>query len=177
MAKKTNKTSEWKKLTITLTMLLLILGGFIVFSSLPLHTGKTIILKTLPLDPFDPFRGQYMQINYEISNLPAPVGVRPGDTVYVVLAEDTKGIWNAQDTLLEKPQGTYIKGTVHDLRGKEIRIEYGIESYFFEKGAELPTENITMEVKVDSRGNARIVQMRHNDEPIQIKYREVGLTS
>jgi uncharacterized membrane-anchored protein len=33
-------------------------------------TGKTVYLRTAPIDPNDPFRGQFVRLNYEISTIP-----------------------------------------------------------------------------------------------------------
>ncbi|MFA6177031.1 MAG: GDYXXLXY domain-containing protein, partial [Phycisphaerae bacterium] len=34
-----------------------------------LRTGKTIYLRTVPIDPRDLFRGDYVRLQYEISNI------------------------------------------------------------------------------------------------------------
>ena len=52
-----------------LLLVLLIVLSFIFYNEWPLLTGKKVVLATQPIDPFDPFRGQYMSINYEISRI------------------------------------------------------------------------------------------------------------
>ena len=56
---------EYKKLIATLGVICIIIGVFILYLAWPLMTGKTIVLATRPIDPFDIFRGQYIVINYE----------------------------------------------------------------------------------------------------------------
>lgn len=180
MEKKTNQKSrrEIKRLIITLVVLFLIVGTFILYLSWPLLTGKTIILATRPVDPFEPFRGQYISINYEISSIPSIEGVKEGNKVYVILKPDESKIWRYERAILTKPnQGTFISGVVESVYGDSMRIRYGIEQFFFERNAELPTRNITVEAKVDSSGQARISNLLHDDKPIEIEYKKVSLTS
>ena len=79
---------------------------------------------------------------------------------------------------MEKPQrGTFIKGTVKSAYGGTMRVEYGIEQFFFERHADFPQRDLTVEVKVSSSGQARISQLLHEGKPINITYREPSLTS
>lgn len=163
------------KLTIFITILIL---GFAIASLVlywPLLTGKTMILATRPVDPFDPFMGQYMTISYEISQVSRAAGAsqeKVPQTVYISLEEDNTGIFRYKDSSLEKPaHGDFIKGSTKSVSGNNMNVEYGIEQFYFERGATLPTQNITVEVKVSSTGQARISKLLHNGEPIKIKYR------
>lgn len=162
---------EVLKLLLVILTLLLILGSFILYLSWPLLTGQTIVLALRPVDPFDPFRGQYITLNYEVSSLPSVEGAREGNTVYVLLKEDKQGIWRYQNASLSRPdKGIVIAGRVRSLYGNTMTLEYGIEQYFFERHAQLPTQNLTVEVKVSSNGNARITQLLHNGKPAEILY-------
>ena len=35
-----------------------------------LHVGKLVLLETQPVDPRDPLRGDFVRLNYKISNIP-----------------------------------------------------------------------------------------------------------
>jgi len=165
-----------KRLGITLGILIGIVLIFTLYLSWPLLTGTTVILETFPVDPFDPIRGQYIVINYKISTLPA-LDVSEGQTVYVPLSPNAEGIWEAKEASLSKPSGTFIKGKVKWISGSEMTLEYGIEQFFFERNAQFSTENLTVEAKVSSSGQARIVQLLHKGEPIEIEYKKPSLTS
>ena len=170
--------SEYKKLFVTFGVILVLLGGFILYLSWPLLTGKTIILATRPVDPFDIFRGQYITIGYEINQVPAIDGVNVGDVMYVLVQKDEGGIWGYLSATGIKPSDdVFLRGIVRSVGGGSMQLEYGIEQFFFEKGAHFPGTNMTVEVKVDSSGKARIVQLLHNGEPLNITYRDVTLTS
>jgi uncharacterized membrane-anchored protein len=170
--------NQYTRLMIALIVLLGIAGTFILYLSLPFLTGKAIVLATRPVDPFDLLRGQYMTINYEISNIPAVEGAKESDRIYVLLNPDNQGIWRYKEAALVKPNdGTFIKGIVKSVYGNNMWLEYGIEQFFFERNAKLPTRNITVEAKVDSSGQARIVNLLHNGKPIEIEYKKPSITS
>src|SRR3989344_4931662 len=162
---------QYLSLVILLSLILILLFSFIIYNQWPLMTGKKIVLATQPIDPFDPFRGQYIAINYEISNINDAEGFKEGDYIYILLKEDEQGIWRREKISESKPDtGDYIRGKVTNVYNKNIRIEYGIEQFFFERHAELPTRNITVEVNVADSGRAKIAQLLYNGEPIEIKY-------
>ncbi|MBI2138233.1 GDYXXLXY domain-containing protein [Candidatus Woesearchaeota archaeon] len=154
-----------------------ILAGFLIalalFLNIPLAAGKSVILKTLPVDPFDPLRGQYMAIRYEINTIPLVKGANEGITVYVLLRENENKTWDYASASTERPkEGIFIKGDIETIKKKEMAVKYGIEQYFFERGGQLPSQNITVEAKVDRSGRARIVQLLHNMEPVEIEFRK-----
>ncbi len=153
-----------------------IAGTFILYLSWPLLTGETIVLDTRPVDPFDIFRGQYLTIGYEIASVPAIEGAKEGETVYVALREDEEEIWRYKDASLVRPKGMFIKGEITSISGENMRIEYGIEQYFFERNAKVATRNMTVEVRV-SNGKARISQLLIDGEPIEIEYGDFELGS
>lgn len=165
-------------LIAVVSVVLLVLVSFIFYNQWPLLTGDKIVLATQPVDPFDPFRGQYMTINYEISRLSDVEDFQVDDTIYVSLKEDDEGIWRKESVSQTKPQrGDFIKGKVTNVYGNSVRIEYGIEQFFFERHAQLPTRNITVEVSIASSGRPMLSQMLYNGEPIEIEYEEFDIKS
>lgn len=167
--------NQYKKLIIVITLLIIGFGLAILILSWPLLTGKTYVLATAPIDPFDLFRGQYIQINYEISRVTISniSESNIGDYIYVDLEKDSEGIYRFKQASLEKPeQGDFIRGKIISAYGSTARVEYGIEQYYFERGAEFSTINLTIEIKVSSSGQARIQRLLQDGQPINISYRE-----
>jgi len=166
-------------LIAVLVLVLVIVLVFVLYNQWPLMTGKHIVLDTRPVDPFDPFRGQYMTIGYEISTIThSSVGFSEEDTIYVSLKEDDEGIWRSEGASKTKPAlGDFIKGKVTSVSGNRVNVDYGIEQYFFERHADLPTRNITVEVSVASSGRAKLVQLLHNGEPVVPEYEEFDIKS
>ncbi len=164
---------QYTRLIIVLVLLIAAAGGFVLYLSMPLLTGKTVILKTQPVDPFDMLRGQYLTINYEISRVNL-ADAKEGDTIYVSLKEGDDKIWHSTNISLSKPyNGIFIKGKARQSwRG----VEYGIEQYFFERDAHIPRMD-SVKVKIDDTGQARIVELLMNGQPLNITYRKPSLTS
>jgi len=165
-------------LIIVFLVILSVVISFISYNEWPKLTGDKIVLATQPVDPFDPFRGQYMRINYDISRLNDITGFEEGDTIYVLLEEDEQEIWRFKDTSMSKPdRGDFIKGKVTRSSGTDVSIEYGIEQFFFERHADVPTTNITVEVSVANSGRAVFSQLLQHGKPVEIEYEDIDLTS
>lgn len=183
MEKKDNEINGTMKkrylyLIIVLSLVFGSLLSFMLYNEWPLLTGKRIVLATRPVDPFDLFRGQYMAINYEISTIPNSGEFKEGDYVYVSLKKDNQSIWRYVSASKSRPSsGDFIKGKVERTTGSSAIVKYGIEQFFFERGADLPTTDITVEVALSDSGRARLVQLFHNGKPIEIKYRKANITS
>ena len=168
--------NQYKRLILALAVLIGIAGSFMLYLSLPLILGKTVVLKTQPVDPFDILRGQYLTISYEISRASLPAETKEGDTVYVSLKESDDKIWHAEKASLIKPDsGVFIRGTAkQSWRG--LGVEYGIEQYFFERDAHIPRMD-SAKVKIDSSGQARIAELLMNGTALNITYTKPSLTS
>jgi uncharacterized membrane-anchored protein len=134
--------------------------------------GKTILLKTAPVDPYSIMSGYYVVLGYEISNPRVSTEWKnwpEGKPVWVVLRSDpNNNVWDAVSVHDKQPvvpnDCVVIKGKVSASRW---RIEYGIESYFIPEDARGKVEQdfrnhsreAKAEVKVDSSGNAAITKL------------------
>ena len=135
----------------------IVLVSMIVICVMPSVTGETVLLRTVPVDPRDLFRGDYVILSYEISRIPSEgisgqlgqVGVfEQGRTVYVSLVpEDDGRHWRADRFSFEQPSGLSIRGTI--TRGR--RIEFGIESYFVQEGEGLKYERAALDRTLSAR--------------------------
>jgi uncharacterized membrane-anchored protein len=169
---------QYLHLILVLALIIGVILSFVIYNQWPLLTGKKIVLATQPVDPFDPFMGQYLTINYDISRIPFIAGFFAEDNIYVILEEDSMGVWRKTGFSKEKPlSGDFIRGRVIRADSEQVFVEYGIEQYYFERNAELPITNITVEAKVASSGRAKIVQLLHNGKPVEIKYQKFDIRS
>jgi uncharacterized membrane-anchored protein len=135
------------------------------FNLYVLAAGTTVTLKTIPVDPRDIFRGDYVALRYDTSAVQTKKSFEHGQKVYVVLKEG-KPYWTACDVSEELPplnrDQVAIKGIVDSWGAGPIYVRYGIEQYFLPEGkATFPTSNHAPDVAVavDSRGNAVIKQL------------------
>jgi uncharacterized membrane-anchored protein len=132
-------------------------------------TGKIILLKTAPVDPYSIMSGYYVTLSYEISNPKVSDEWKKwpeGRPVWVMLKADPNGVLDAVSVHDRRPSVpkdcVVIKGRTH-----RWRIEYGIESYFIpedtrdkvEQDLRRNSKEAKAEVKVDSAGNAAITKL------------------
>ena len=118
---------------------LVVLATMIVVKVWPLLTGEIVLLRVVPVDPRDMFRGDYVALSYDFSQAPkdkmSGFDVQDpdtGTTAYVSLVPEEDGKhWRMSGVSAQKPAaGKYIRGTFTGWR----RIECGIESYYVQEG-------------------------------------------
>lgn len=141
----------------------------IITNLVPLVTGQTILVRVVPVDPRDLFRGDYVILSYDFSRVPHETpGIRMDDLpslqpVYVTMVPDTDGRhWKADKFSAERPEsGLYLKGRI---TGSWLA-EYGIESFFVEEGKGLQYEGavrnrkLSAEIAVDGSGKAALKRL------------------
>ena len=128
------------------------------------HMAPTIRLKTMPVDPRDLLRGDYMTLNYEISRhrSTSPEG-RNRDEVCVVLKP--AGNYQAIDEILThdplpEDERLWVYATASGRDG-DLRLEYGIERYFVPEGRGTPSfKNIEVEASVSPTHRLYIKHVR-----------------
>ncbi len=116
-----------------------------------LQNGTEIVLETRPIDPRSLFRGHYVRLNYDISNIkPETVKTdgkfKRGERVFVRLKPGMDGYWKAvaisQKPVPPQKNTAMIAGKIGHHSAKSINIRYGIERYFVPKTKALKLENI-----------------------------------
>lgn len=160
-------------LIITTLLWFLILGGIIGAKQYIIATGTEVLLETQPVDPRDFFRGDYVILSYKISNIDnASRDLIPGQTIYVELDQSGKYSTIKQIHTDKPAEGLFIKGRVQYGFNDNLRVEYGIESYFVPEGegrALESGENIEVKVLIDKYGNAIINELYLNNEPVRFQ--------
>ena len=125
-------------LTLGIAFQLIVLMTMIVPPLTTKLTGDTVLLRIAPVDPRDFFRGDYVILSYDFSQLPvnAIAGTQAyelqGKMVFVSIELDSDGKhWRASSFKLEKPTtGKFLCGRIKG--GNQI--EFGIESFFVQQG-------------------------------------------
>lgn len=160
---------------------LVIIIGFVATKEFTLRTGEQVLLKTVPVDPRDLFRGDYVILRYKLSTLnlndiPADyTDFKIRDKIYVSLDEEngcgvpSKVYRNSPET-----EDVFLKGIVKDVRGKRLTVEYGIESYFVPEGKGKEIERargkaLDVKVSIDKFGNAVIKSLLIDGKQISFK--------
>lgn len=144
------------------------------------RSGESFYLRTVPLDPRDLLRGDYVALNYEISQLDTeilaqylPQGeIQQADRVYVLLEKGGDGIARLRGFSVDEPdQGLFIRGRAQGYWSAQSRefllIKYGIEKYFVEQGqaeeleSGVDAEGTSLEVEVAVGGSGTAVIKGH----------------
>jgi uncharacterized membrane-anchored protein len=130
--------------------------------------GKEIRLLAQPVDPLDVFRGNYVVLRYEISQLQVPYDVQKGQQLCADLFETASEVYSARYAY-DGPAGdrkTICGHATADARGGEsVGIEYGIETYYAsaerarEIGASIANGRLYVVVDLDEDGGARIEKL------------------
>ncbi len=117
------------KFLVVVLLQVLLLVGMIGYREHWISTGERILLRTVPLDPRDIFRGDYVSLSYDISNLDldalgTPAGIRMNDRIFVSLIRDADGTYKAVSARTAPPaQGRYIQGrALHEMQAQKWEV-------------------------------------------------------
>jgi len=107
--------------------------------------GQEIILETKAYDPTDLFRGDYVAINFAISDIPKSMVDLPIDKVnnknlFVSLKQEGKYYVVGQVSETKPKQGVYLKGKFQEVYNGingagDFRVDYSMDKYFVEQGS------------------------------------------
>lgn len=154
------KSELTKKYLIGITLPLLLLFSMTILPLATIFFGETILLKTRPIDPRDLFRGDYVILNYEISEIETtklPKNIIDGykedyyqlqnKEIFVVL-KTSPTYHEVEYATLEKPNSKlFLKGRIQwvnieykstnnqnpDLSSQEllsVQVQYNLDKYF-----------------------------------------------
>ena len=147
-----------------------------------LASARVVTLKTAPVDPRDMFRGDFVVLNYDISNLdPAKLDgedkFESADTVYVTLVNKGE-TWEAA-AIAHKPfaiqGGIPLRGKVQYANDNSLRVEYGVESYYVPEGTGHTIEDavrkngLTVDIAVDAQSRGAIKALRQGGQVFYVE--------
>jgi uncharacterized membrane-anchored protein len=153
-----------------------------------LASGKVILLETARVDPRDLLRGDYLILNYTISDVPTNLFVPPvtkdlpaGTDVFVALAPGTNRFYEV--TRAGTNKFAPAAGEVL-LRGKSewnwrngsgfVHVGYGLENYFVAEGSGNPSGKLTVQAVVPATGRAKIKQVFVDGKPYAEEMKKSG---
>ncbi|QRY69317.1 GDYXXLXY domain-containing protein [Ensifer sp. PDNC004] len=162
------------------------LGYMIESRASILRSGRDVLLKTVPVDPRDLLRGDYVILSYDISRLQPELF--KGDTpkqseeaqIYVRLEKQLDGFWAATEASFQ-PLG--LAGDSVVLRSlpfiyypssalSSVSVEYGIERFYVPEGEGRTLEEarnaeaLSVNIRVDAKGKAQIREIAVNGSPV-----------
>jgi uncharacterized membrane-anchored protein len=176
-----NKFAKIRKRSVQLALLVLLQAVFLTLLAFSYYAvdwyGKEIRLKTAPVDPRDLVYGDYVVLNYDISQVPDTLwqGTNKPEynvPVYVVLKPE-QGVYQAVAVYPNKPASVktgevVLKGrTGYEMAG-QMRILYGIERYYVPEGTgkelEDKRQDTMVKVKIAPWGQQKISGLELSSE-------------
>ena len=159
-----------RKLTIIICIIwITIISVWVIRSEYILNTGREVLLKTIPVDPRDLLMGDYVILNYDISQLPESdkyLKDYPQETVYVILKTDKNNIASIERIhrgVSQPDAPLYLRGRISKCNNWQTGacINYGIESYYVKENTGRELENnlrngALVKVSIDHQGNAKV---------------------
>jgi uncharacterized membrane-anchored protein len=146
-------------------------------------TGKTVILQTIPVDPYDFLRGYYQTLNYEISDIDT-LKTLPGwqevagenerisrNTIVYVTLEQPKdqsnselpAAWKPINISLEQPEKLPENQIAIRGESQDWNIKYGVERYYMpEDQREQINDDINQTQQ--TQPEAFVVEVKVNDQ-------------
>ena len=135
---------------VTLPLAALLFQPAAYFAVLAL--GHRVLLETRPVDPRDFLRGDYVILDYKISDVPEEL--LPGEVfqeddkydakypVYVTLGLDSGGVASVSGISPRRPSdGIYLKGRLGRSWADRYSIDYGLGAYYVPEGTGLELES------------------------------------
>ncbi|WP_104667292.1 GDYXXLXY domain-containing protein [Ensifer adhaerens] len=151
-----------------------------------LRSGRDVLLKTVPVDPRDLLRGDYVILNYDISRLQPELF--KGDTpreqeqaqVYVRLEKQLDGFWAATEASFQPLASAGDSVVLRSLpfayypssSSSSVDVEYGIERFYVPEGEGRTLEEarnaqaLSVNIRVDAKGKAQIREIAVNGSPV-----------
>jgi uncharacterized membrane-anchored protein len=157
-----------------------------------LRRGTVVLLETVPVDPRDLLRGDYVILSYKISVLPAALFAEPlmtpvliGTPVFVRLekrGQFHEAVAASLSPLEPDAAHPVLRGTVSNAswvgvfggRVDSIRVDYGLERYYVREGTGRPSGKITVEAAVTASDNSIIREVYIDGKPFAEVMRNQG---
>lgn len=134
-----------KTFLLAVAVPLLILLAMTIKPQVTVLFGQEIVLETKAYDPTDLFRGDYVALNFAITDIPKSKVDLPIDKIYnknLFVSLKQEGKYYVVDHVREtKPkQGIYLKGKFREIynefnRADNFRVDYSLDKYFVEQGS------------------------------------------
>jgi uncharacterized membrane-anchored protein len=165
-----------------------ILGSMIEGRASILRSGTDVLLKTVPVDPRDLLRGEYVVLSYDVSTVPVSLikGAKPSEgswvPLHVRIVPGADGFWTISEasfeSLPQQPDSVVLRSQpieAHDWQwadGASLFVSYGIERYYVPEGEGRVIEDgrndrrVSVAARVSEDGAAQIRALMLDGEPL-----------
>lgn len=137
-----------------------------------LQTGTLFKFKTAPVDPYDPFRGKYITLSYEIEECDSDTEWLRGEQVYVTITEDSLGFAKIASLTKQEPEElqTYFEAEIR--RGNHgygnLWIDFPFDRFYMEESKAKSAEDTYRYASREERLNAyALVAIKKGDAVVK----------
>jgi uncharacterized membrane-anchored protein len=159
---------------VAVVLQVLILVGVPARKAYTRATGREVILKVAPVDPYSILTGYYVILGYDISrpaDFPNAPKFEPNEVIYAIVEQQSDSLWKPVGIDRVLPKNLPANRVAIRGRWNDWRIEYGIEEFYIpEEKRSVIADDLSknqnearVEVKVDATGNAALVRLRIQD--------------
>lgn len=134
-----------KMFLLAVAIPLLILLAMTIKPQATVRFGQEIVLETKAYDPTDLFRGDFVAINFAISDVPKSkvalsIDKINNENLFVSLKQEGKYYVVDQVSETKPKQGVYLKGRFKERYNEfnttdNFRVDYSLDKYFVEQGS------------------------------------------
>ncbi|MBN8233684.1 GDYXXLXY domain-containing protein [Halobacillus kuroshimensis] len=126
--------------SVQVLFLLLMAGGYYAMDVV----GEKVVLKTAPVDPRDPFYGDYVELGYDIEEISedqwqGEKALDGGEKVFLLLEAGENGVYGLQKAGTERPdseEGQVVLAARYlweDERASIHHVDIGLNRYYIEE--------------------------------------------
>ncbi len=149
------KQLKWVLILLNLIVAIFLFNRSVADKEQILENGTLVLLQLAPVDPRSLMQGDYMRLNYAISqDFNSENNPKKG---YCVLRIDTNGV--AYKVRVQKNKTPLAEGEyLIEYRYANWQLNIGAESYFFQEGKGAQYENAKYGgLKIDNHGNSILI--------------------
>lgn len=144
-----------------------------------LHKGAVFRIKTLPVDPYDLFRGRYVALNPENPLCPHPGGeLKTGQWAYAHLATAADGFVRCSALSLQPPQDStdYLRLRVSSSTQADVSLDWPFDRYYLEEPLAPAAEDAYRQMSAEDKawiqirvykGQGVLAQLYLNEMPLR----------
>lgn len=125
-----------------------------------LKVGQEFRFKTAPIDPFDAFRGRYVALRLEQSQITKPknLNLANGQKIYALITVDPEGFAKFSGISLTEPKGAaYLKAHVQYAWKDKLNLDLPIDRYYMEENKAPAAETLYRKHSVLKKQDAYVV--------------------
>jgi uncharacterized membrane-anchored protein len=125
-----------------------------------LKNGVQFRFKTVPVDPYDAFRGRYVALRVDAGEIAKPQGIdlKYGQKIYAHVVNDDNGFAKISQILTQKPKTpAFLTAAISSIHKDKISLNLPIDRYYMEEKAAPRAEQVYRKHSARDKQEAYVV--------------------